>query len=57
MFRWFLWTPAANLRVSTLTVDYRKGIREGVQHLAPFELTHRKIAFVSGPLFSNCHAS
>ncbi len=37
-----------NLRVSTLTVDYRKGIREGVQHLAA--LTHRKIAFVSGPL-------
>ena len=37
-----------NRGVSTLTVDYRRGIREGVQHLAA--LTHRKIAFVSGPL-------
>jgi LacI family transcriptional regulator len=31
-----------------LIVDYRKGIREGVQHLAA--LGHRNINFVSGPL-------
>lgn len=31
-----------------LTVDYHKGIREGVQHLAA--LGHRDIGFVSGPL-------
>jgi LacI family transcriptional regulator len=37
-----------NPLVSTLTVDYKRGIREGVQHLAA--LTHRQIAFVSGPL-------
>ncbi|HTZ56869.1 MAG TPA: LacI family DNA-binding transcriptional regulator [Acidobacteriaceae bacterium] len=37
-----------NPRVSTLKVDYHRGIREGVQHLAA--LTHRRIAFVSGPL-------
>ncbi len=35
-------------RVSTLLVDYRQGIREGVQHLAA--LGHRKIAFITGPL-------
>jgi len=35
-------------RVRALIVDYRKGIREGVQHLAA--LGHRNIAFVSGPL-------
>src|SRR5450432_1197224 len=35
-------------RSSTLTVDYRKGIYEGVQHLAV--LGHRKIGFISGPL-------
>jgi len=34
--------------VRALAVDYRKGIREGVQHLAA--LGHRSIAFVSGPL-------
>ncbi|MGA7313330.1 MAG: LacI family DNA-binding transcriptional regulator [Silvibacterium sp.] len=34
--------------VRALIVDYRKGIREGVQHLAA--LGHRKISFVSGPL-------
>ena len=33
---------------STLTVDYRQGIYEGVQHLAV--LGHRKIGFISGPL-------
>jgi LacI family transcriptional regulator len=32
----------------TLSVDYRNGIHEGVQHLAV--LGHRKIAFISGPL-------
>ena len=34
--------------VRALAVDYRKGIREGVEHLAG--LAHRSIAFVSGPL-------
>ncbi|CAN5653849.1 LacI family DNA-binding transcriptional regulator [soil metagenome] len=33
---------------TTLTVDYKQGIDEGVQHLA--KLGHRKIAFISGPL-------
>ncbi len=33
---------------NTLTVDYRAGIQQGVQHLAV--LGHRKIAFISGPL-------
>ena len=33
---------------TVLTVDYRKGIYEGVQHLAV--LGHRKIGFISGPL-------
>jgi LacI family transcriptional regulator len=32
----------------TLAVDYRAGIREGVQHLAV--LGHRRIGFISGPL-------
>ena len=32
---------------SLLKVDYRHGIRQGVQHLAA--LGHRKIAFISGP--------
>jgi DNA-binding LacI/PurR family transcriptional regulator len=32
----------------SLIVDYRKGIREGVQHLAA--LGHRKLSFISGPL-------
>jgi len=32
----------------TLNVDYRRGIWQGVQHLAV--LGHRKIAFISGPL-------
>ncbi len=35
-------------RSSVLTVDYRNGIHEGVQHLAG--LGHRRIAFISGPL-------
>jgi len=34
--------------VRALTVDYRKGISEGVVHLAG--LGHRSIAFISGPL-------
>ena len=33
---------------TTLTVDYRQGIYEGIQHLAV--LGHRKISFISGPL-------
>ncbi|MCU1321851.1 MAG: transcriptional regulator, LacI family [Acidobacteriaceae bacterium] len=33
---------------TTLTVDYKQGIDEGVRHLA--KLGHRKIAFISGPL-------
>ena len=33
---------------TVLTVDYRKGIHEGVQHLAV--VGHRKIGFISGPL-------
>lgn len=35
-------------RASTLTVDYRQGIFQGVKHLAA--LGHRDIAFISGPL-------
>jgi len=34
-------------RISLLRVDYRHGIRQGVQHLAA--LGHRDIAFISGP--------
>jgi DNA-binding LacI/PurR family transcriptional regulator len=34
--------------MSVLKVDYRHGIRQGIQHLAA--LGHRSIAFVSGPL-------
>lgn len=33
--------------ISVLKVDYHRGIRQGVQHLAA--LGHRKIAFISGP--------
>jgi DNA-binding LacI/PurR family transcriptional regulator len=33
--------------ISLLKVDYHKGIRQGVQHLAA--LGHRQIAFISGP--------
>jgi DNA-binding LacI/PurR family transcriptional regulator len=33
--------------VSTVNVDYHKGIRQGVQHLAA--LGHRQIGFISGP--------
>jgi DNA-binding LacI/PurR family transcriptional regulator len=35
-------------RSRALTIDYRAGIHEGVQHLAV--LGHRKIGFISGPL-------
>ena len=34
--------------ISVLRVDYRQGIRQGVQHLAA--LGHRRIGFVTGPL-------
>ncbi|MGA8532390.1 MAG: substrate-binding domain-containing protein, partial [Acidobacteriaceae bacterium] len=34
--------------ISVLKVDYHRGIRQGVQHLAA--LGHRRIAFVTGPL-------
>ncbi len=34
--------------ISLLRVDYHRGIRQGVQHLAA--LGHRDIAFISGPL-------
>lgn len=34
--------------ISILKVDYHRGIRQGVQHLAA--LGHRRIAFVTGPL-------
>lgn len=36
-------------RMSAICVDYRQGIREGVQHLAV--LGHRRIGFLSGPRF------
>lgn len=39
--------------ISVLRVDYRHGIRQGVQHLAA--LGHRDIAFVAGPL--NLHSA
>ena len=35
-------------RVNTICVDYRRGLRQAVQHLAA--LRHQQIAFVSGPL-------
>lgn len=35
-------------RSSTISVDYRAGINQGVQHLAT--LGHRRIGFISGPL-------
>ncbi len=44
----FMDVGPANPHVSTVSVNYHQGIREGVQHLAA--LTHRDIAFVSGPL-------
>jgi DNA-binding LacI/PurR family transcriptional regulator len=44
----FIDAGPANPKSTTLTVDYRKGIYEAVQHLAV--LGHRKIGFISGPL-------
>ena len=37
-----------NPHSTTLTVDYKQGIYEGIQHLAV--LGHRKLGFISGPL-------
>ena len=44
----FMDVPSKHPKRSTLSVDYRAGINEGVQHLAV--LGHRRIAFISGPL-------
>ena len=44
----FIDVTSQNPLSSTLVVDYRAGIFEGVQHLAV--LGHRKIGFISGPL-------
>jgi LacI family transcriptional regulator len=44
----FIDVPSKQPRSSVLSVDYRQGIYEGVQHLAV--LGHRKIGFISGPL-------
>ncbi len=44
----FIDSGAKSPQHTTLSVDYRNGIHEGVQHLAV--LGHRKIAFISGPL-------
>ena len=43
----FMDVGSKRLPSSFLSVDYRTGIHEGVQHLAV--LGHRKIAFISGP--------
>jgi DNA-binding LacI/PurR family transcriptional regulator len=40
--------PMKNPRMSTLLLDYQRGIGEGVKHL--YDLGHRKIAFISGPI-------
>jgi DNA-binding LacI/PurR family transcriptional regulator len=44
----FVDTAPSSQLVRALLVDYQKGIREGVQHLAA--LGHREISFISGPL-------
>ena len=44
----FIDVPSRQPRSSVLSVDYRQGIYEAVQHLAG--LGHRKIGFISGPL-------
>ena len=44
----FLDVPTRRDHSTTLTIDYRNGIHEGVQHLAV--LGHRRIGFISGPL-------
>lgn len=41
-------TPSVSPLIKTLHVDYKRGIREGVQHLAV--LGHQRIAFITGPL-------
>ena len=44
----FIDVPSKHANSNILSVDYRSGICEGVQHLA--KLGHRKIGFISGPL-------
>ncbi|SFS09292.1 transcriptional regulator, LacI family [Granulicella pectinivorans] len=44
----FIDSPSKQPRSSTLSVDYREGLYEAVQHLAV--LGHRKIGFITGPL-------
>jgi len=44
----FMDVASSQPRSSLLTVDYRAGIQEAVQHLAV--LGHRRIGFISGPL-------
>lgn len=44
----FVDTAPSSPLVRALRVDYYRGIREGVQHLAA--LGHREISFISGPL-------
>jgi LacI family transcriptional regulator len=44
----FIDAPSRHPNTTTLTVEYRTGIHQAVQHLAV--LGHRKIAFISGPL-------
>jgi DNA-binding LacI/PurR family transcriptional regulator len=44
----FVDAAPAQQRMSAIAVNYQKGIREGLQHLAV--LGHRRIAFLSGPL-------
>lgn len=44
----FIDVASKHPRSGVLSVNYREGIQEGVQHLAA--LGHRKIGFISGPL-------
>lgn len=44
----FMDTAAGIRGASTVTVDYTGGVREAMRHL--FDLGHRDIAFISGPL-------
>ncbi len=51
----FIDTGPSSSLISLLKVDYRHGIRQGVQHLAA--LGHRNIGFISGPgPLSSAHA-
>jgi len=51
----FIDAGPAGSKVSVLKVDYHRGIRQGVQHLAA--LGHRNIGFISGPdRLSSAHA-